>query len=297
VFSGFWSFLLAIYWGIAGVLLLLALLRPKHWLSRVVGASIVIAVFGTYPAKLKYDEWRFRQYRDAAAAHFQKRCSENAGEHISRVIERVDGLFIAKPRIRADENSLRDQFWMGDPYGYSDYEADHPADTYLYDRSGETITSKRITPIKGFKFVEMANPAYSPGSSTAKYLRYSLKVVAAREGDNIVTRPRPVPEAVDTLKSRFAITWADISTREDREFWIAGGSLKIIDLRTNETVAERIGYVVDPYLGRSRHGRVIWLHVNHVPGVFCPAFETDFHKNKEFIAKVLHSSRGDGDGK
>ena len=45
--------------------------------------------------------------------------------------------------------------------------------------------------------------------------------------------------------TRYGVTYDDISTREEREYWIAGSSLKVIDLKTNEVIAERIGYMMD----------------------------------------------------
>ena len=44
---------------------------------------------------------------------------------------------------------------------------------------------------------------------------------------------------------RYGITYNDISTPEDRAVWIAGSSLKVIDLETKEVIAERIGYLFD----------------------------------------------------
>jgi hypothetical protein len=52
-----------------------------------------------------------------------------------------------------------------------------------------------------------------------------------------VPRSRPHP--------RYGVTYDDISTREERDYWIAGSSLKVIDLQTNEVMAERIGYMMD----------------------------------------------------
>jgi hypothetical protein len=289
------SLVLFVYW-VAGLFLLaVAIKLAKTWLSRAVAVAAVVLIFSYYPVKRELQEREDRRFRDAAGAHFKKQCEEKAGERISRVVDNVDGIFLVKPRVKASEESLRDQFWMGDPYGYSDYEAANPADTYLYGRSGETISERRITPIKGFKFVEMPNPEYTSNGQQRKYLRYTLKNIPVREGDRVVVKPRPVPQAVNSLKSRFAITWEDISTRDDREFWVAGGSLRIIDLQTNETIAERIGYVIDPQLGFGRQRRLVWIHVNFRRGAFCPTFETDFHKNKEFVGKVLRGSREGND--
>jgi hypothetical protein len=96
----------------------------------------------------------FATYRNAAWAHYRKRCTENARETVNRVVENVDSLFLIRPRQRPSEEDLADQSWMGDPYGYSSYEVNHPAATYLFDRSGKTISGQSLTPIKGFKYVE-----------------------------------------------------------------------------------------------------------------------------------------------
>jgi hypothetical protein len=58
---------------------------------------------------------------------------------------------------------------------------------------------------------------------------------------------------------RFGVTYDDISTREEREYWIAGSSLRLIDLHTNEVIAERVGYMVDWAQGSQMGGRSPWL--------------------------------------
>lgn len=55
------------------------------------------------------------------------------------------------------------------------------------------------------------------------------------------------------------MTYDDISTREERDYWIAGSSLKVIDLETDEVIAERIGYMVDWAQGVRVGGRSPWL--------------------------------------
>ena len=63
--------------------------------------------------------------------------------------------------------------------------------------------------------------------------------------------PSPAP--------RYGVTYDDISTREERDYWIAGSWLKVIDLKTNEVVAERIGYMMDRGQGNTSGGRAPWL--------------------------------------
>ena len=64
----------------------------------------------------------------------------------------------------------------------------------------------------------------------------------------------------------------DISTHEDRQHWIAGSSLKVIDLETDDVIAERIGYMVDRAQGSRAGNRSPWLFAADTA---CP----DFHRN------------------
>ena len=69
---------------------------------------------------------------------------------------------------------------------------------------------------------------------------------------------------------RYGITYDDISTREEREYWIAGSSLKVIDLKTNEVIAERVGYMMDRGQGNTSGGRSPWLMAANFA---CPSFQ------------------------
>jgi hypothetical protein len=188
---------------------------------------------------------------------------------------------------------------MGDPYGYSNFEGLFPIRTYLFDRSGKTITDIRFTPIKGYRFVETPNPDYQEGRSNSPYLRYKLEKVRVRNTvtKNFEARIEPRAIAVDARSSRYGVTWKDISTREDRAFWIAGGRLTIFDLQTNAILGERIGYVIDPQFGSTAQGRRPWLAVSRTKSAFCPRFEKSSDRNKEFVAKVLLPAPGGHSGR
>jgi hypothetical protein len=86
---------------------------------------------------------------------------------------------------------------------------------------------------------------------------------------------------------RYGVTYDDISTREEREYWIAGSSLKVVDLQTNEVIAERIGYMVDWAQGNSSGGRSPWLRAANNA---CP----DFYRNRSSVSSEerRHSSSG-----
>jgi hypothetical protein len=273
-----------------------------------VAAATVLVAFGILPAIAvqqtlaqeraeaagKAEEQR---YREVAWAHFRKRCKEDAKETINRIIENVEAIFLIKPREKPSERDLANQYWMGDPYGYSSYEANHPVGTYLFDRSGKTISGRKLSPIKGYKYVELSNPSYQQ-SRGPRYLRYKLEKVAIANSvtKELESRLQPRSVEVDTLLSRYGITWEDISTREDRKYWVAGGKLTILDLQTREVIGERIGYVIDPQFGSDYQGRRAWLAVGFVSDAFCPKFENRFDRNKEFVAKVLRATAGGSDG-
>lgn len=135
-----------------------------------------------------------------------------------------------------------------------------------------------------------AAPDKEPDSAMHGY-RY---VVAKDVNDGQLYRldksppPNPLP--------RYGVIWDDISTREEREHWIAGCSLKVIDLQTNQVIAERVGYMVDWAQGSRAGNRSPWLFAADtacpafrdpsVPRVQ-PAFSAQGGQTYRFVSKVL----------
>jgi hypothetical protein len=96
---------------------------------------------------------------------------------------------------------------------------------------------------------------------------------------------------------RYGVTYDDISTREERDYWIAGSSLKVINLETNEVMAERIGYMMDRGQGNDSSGRSPWLSAaDHAcprfgpkeTGRGIPRFFYQARQTRNFVEKVLH---------
>jgi hypothetical protein len=75
---------------------------------------------------------------------------------------------------------------------------------------------------------------------------------------------------IEKFSARYGITWEDISAREDREQWIAGGSIKVINLQNNELIAERVGYMMDRGLGSTAGFRSPWAYARDMA---CPPFK------------------------
>ena len=218
----------------------------------------------------------FAKYREAARAHFQKRCKENAGEKIHRTIEDVEGIFLAKPRKRPTELDLKDQHWMGDPYGIVLYP---PAEIsrYLSYLDDNDISTTKRTLRPGYAFVEV------PSANGSEFIRHRLGG----------TRDKTASERSVVRQSRYAVIRDDISTREDRTYWVGGGRLAVVDLSTNEVLGERIGYVLEPGFGSTAGARRPWLFAE---GVACPTIKRNVAIDRLFVQKILRPSRAPDTG-
>ncbi len=227
-----------------------------------------------------------------AEAMFQERC-KTAGEKIYRTVENVEGVFLLK--LRPNEINFDDQFLMDDPFG-SDLGGDGYIKKFLLGRNAVgSITDTNIVR-NGYRFVEAVNPKdgnrYRYSGSTREVSHISSILMGGDGKTTFLTRDFVLDKYLSPGESpRYGVTYDDISTREDREYWIAGGSLKIVDLETNEVIAERIGYMMDRGQGNTSGGRSPWLLA---PAHACPSFPTTpggrpfkLNQTRDFVEKVL----------
>ena len=218
-----------------------------------------------------------------AEAMFAERCKKS-GEFIHRTAENVEGIFLMK--IRPAEVNRGDQYKMDDPFG-KDLRGDGYIETFIQGQFWATHTYGTTKPPleapptpTGYRYVEALDP------KDGKRYRYtgSMKVVG-RKNPNTPNHQVELARnpnfdlnnyafVLDKVPAtgpmpRYGVTYDDISTREERDYWIAGSSLKVIDLQTNEVMAERIGYMMDRGQGDRNGGRAPWLFAaDHA----CPAF-------------------------
>lgn len=234
-----------------------------------------------------------------AEAMFQERCKK-AGEFIHRTAENVEGIFLVK--LRPSQKNFAEQYSLYDPYG-DDVGSDGYIQNFLRGRTAKgSISSEADVVTPGYRYVEAIDP------KDRKRYRYtgSMKVVGRKDpntpnnqisikhnpnfdlniyefGLDRVPAPGPMP--------RYGVTYDDISTREERDYWIAGSSLKVIDLKTNEVMGERIGYMMDRGQGNISGGRSPWLVAARYA---CPNFPVapggnpvQFHQTRNFVEKVI----------
>ena len=200
-----------------------------------------------------------------AEAMFQERCKKS-GEFIHRTAENVEGILLMK--LRPNEINRGDQYKMDDPYG-----RDLGGEGYIqsFVRGFETRQAQFSpgSPTRlGYLYVDILDPSdgkrwrhtgriEEPWQTNKHFLKGYTRFVLDK-----VPGPDPAP--------RYGVTYDDISTREERDYWIAGSSLKVIDLKTNEMMAERIGYMMDRGQGNTSGGRAPWLlAADHA----CPSYQ------------------------
>ena len=197
---------------------------------------------------------------------FQERCKKS-GEFIHRTAENVEGVLLLKMR---GQTSRGDQYKMDDPYGH-DSADDEYLKSFLYGRNekGSLIVEGPVAS-KGYRYIDVIDPKdgerhrYTGGMKAVGKkdpTAYNVKLAISKDPNydlNIyryvldkIPAPGPAPH--------YGVTYDDISTREERDYWIAGSSLKVIDLKTNEVMAERIGYMMDRGQGNNSGGRAPWL--------------------------------------
>lgn len=272
------------YWVFVAVLIYFALRLPKNKPIKFISVVIVLVVFSVMPVRTGWQAYQARKTLNTAMARFEMRC-KTAGEKILRRVDNVDGIFLMKIR-REDTNDRQpSQFKLDDPYG-KDFSGDAYIKSFLRDVTDVAWPGGNI--LHGFQYVEAVDPEdgkryrfkgwvdevwkRNPERYAKNYTIFKLEKTPARQ---------PFP--------RYGVTYDDISSKEDRNYWIAGSSLRVIDLQTNEVIAERIGYMIDKGQGSKAGFRDPWLFAT---ANACPSFPyldttIQIQQTRRFVEKVL----------
>ncbi len=198
-----------------------------------------------------------------AQAIFDERCKK-AGVTIHRTVDDVEGIFLMK--VRPEGINYGNQFKLDDPYG-----SDLGGDGYImsftrgsFQANTSGTPAKGSPPRLGYPYVEAIDPEdgkrYRYTGSVKDVVKTS-SIIGGGDGRTKFTIREFTLDRVPATgeKPRYGLTYKDISTHKDREYWIAGSSLRVIDLKINEVIAERIGYMMDYGQGSRAGGRAPWL--------------------------------------
>jgi hypothetical protein len=285
-----------LYWLLAAGALWFALRSPKGRRNKLLAVLFVTVLFGYVPASVGWREYQARGRLNASMKLFAERC-KTAGEKITQTIENVDGVVWMKWREKYGNEDDADQWKLDDPYG-RDCGLEGCIRQLLRVSGGREVSPMLAKQHSlGYRFVETVDPRDSSSyrySAVAKPIKgnrqeYELSVKATGFGgvdDSFIALERA---SIPAVRTRYGIKWDDISTPEDREHWIAGGSLKVIDLQTNEVIGQRVGYIIDPGQGSTAGSRSPWGWAKaHAPS--CPAVHAT---TLEFAVRVIKPTEGE----
>jgi len=231
--------------------------------------SFLVLLLATWPFSSSDADARSS---NAAHALFQQRCL-SAGQRIHKTVKDVDGVFLLK--LRPSAQNFGNQFRLDDPYG-RDYVEDGYIESFLrahHELHAEVarLKNRAHTPREqvGYEFVEAGSPKDGKRHRYTAFIDQPGKTVPQYVIDYL--RVQLASSPASGAPPRYGVTYDDISTTEDRQHWIAGSSLRVLDLSTGEVIAERIGYMMDPGQGNNSAGRSPWLiAASHA----CPAFKS-----------------------
>ena len=304
-----------LYWLIACAILGVAWWLPKVLWQKIVAVAIAVAaVYLVFvrpvQARLLAQQQRHQESNaklDEAMTLFKKRC-ESAGEKIARTVENVDGVVWMKWREPiSNADNFADQFKLNDPYGQDCGAADCLLRLLRVPKGMEEFSAEAARHIFGYRYVESFDPTdqlrYRYVGTLRPHPNWTHDKISQRKQetgrdlsrDSYTFQLTKAP--VEKFDARYGITWDDLSTREDRQHWIAGSSLKVVDLQTNEVIAERIGYMIDQGQGSQAGFRSPWLYAEYTA---CPAFDVSesrspikASRSRKFVQRVLKSTQGE----
>jgi hypothetical protein len=286
----------AVYWMITAAAVWWAWKRAASRQNAMKRVLAVLLVFGIGPAVF-FLNTAPSQHKKAMAL-FAERC-KSSGETIKRFVENVDGVVWMKWREPySNAGNFAEQFKLNDPFGRDCGAESCIADLLRVSRGMELNPQQTKLHSKGYRFVETIDPADGKPYRYIAQLAHSWSEEGVerhkRETGTDVPmhsyRVRLVREQIEAFTARYGLVWEDISTSEDRKHWIAGGRLRIVDLSSNETLAERLGYMIDQGQGSEEGGRSPWLFARSTA---CPALvdrdgeRTEVGFTSRFALRVL----------
>ncbi|UXH79791.1 hypothetical protein [Roseateles amylovorans] len=221
-----------------------------------------------------------------------ERCAK-AGERIYRTVEGVEGVVLLKQRIKVVD--FVDQYALNDPYGRDAF-GDGYIHSFLRGNVGPYWVARPGWPQRqGYRFVEALDV------ESGKWYRYTGQV-EVKQGSSYPLKPQDwkfdvfkVP--INWPTGKYGVAYEDISTKEERDLWIAGSRLYVIDIASGEILGERVGYMVDLSQGSLAMGRQPWLYAANNA---CPSFDRfpgakgerrgssmQIRQTSDFVEKIL----------
>lgn len=192
-----------------------------------------------------------------ARQYFHHLCATEAGEWVFKRVEKVDGLYFARPQKEPTSDLMADPYGPEMPWIQRRFMLQ--ADT-LHDQGSAFIEQPR----SNYRFVEQPRrPTEWQSSIQAPYVRlFGYTRERARDQSGRLTdhfrQETPMQViGIPELTARYGYTWRGLKREQDREHGIAGGELLIYEVGTGEVLAVRRQFLI---AGRNKRGkgRAMW---------------------------------------
>lgn len=147
-------------------------------------------------------------------------------------------------------------------------------------------TGSRYPLKRGYRFVEFISP------EDGRRIRAQLD--AYPPGTNLWVKSPKLTFATSSA-TQYALDYEDIVNPLDRQLWVAGTVLKVIDKQTGEVIAQFTRYVWDSGFGASTTGRWPWQHAGSSGSTqTCPSIAGAVQDiSRKFVDTVLIPKQGD----
>ena len=276
------------YWGPMLLLMAFALWAVWKWLpfGKAAKAVAALAVLVAVPAlfilpllqvvkadKKKEDE--YQQRYQAAKAVFDRQC-QNAGEKIYRTVDNVEGIMLLRVREKYLNKNGYDPMWDDAAALSGSFPTDGVEEYYINDFlqfstgrglavEGNLLPHNKYLP--RYRYVDVLQP---DGKSVIRY----------RGGWDIGRKPLN-EEANPKQPARYAFTYENNVDPELRKLWIAGTTLKVLDLKTGELLAEKTVYAFETKFGGTANHTTPWSLA-----IKCPS-DRSLQLSRYFVERVL----------
>lgn len=227
-----------------------------------------------------------------AEAIYNNACKTIAGEKIYKTVPNVEGILLMKVRPHATDREYSDPYWPGAAFAIEDYGDSYIMSFLGYEHSSsqksEPVTRERrgyinpdydpknVSNLPGYRWVDVVD------EQDGKRYRYKLtkKLVGRldpnshnvqvdlRRNPNMdlnvyrtVLDRQPAPDPAP----RYAVTYEDHVKPEERDIWVASGTVKVLDLKTQEVLGEMVRYAMSYVHVASSRTTGPWLTEYYCP--------------------------------
>ncbi len=259
-----------------------------------IGLALLFALSGCGSHSATKQDNILYQQREA---EFNQLCRTKAGYKINRVVTEVEGIRLLKVRHRIQDGNM---FAPGAAFGLEAKE-DGYISNFLTNRYPSTVAdnSYDVNPsihadgMPGFRYVDVLD------DKDGKYYRYTMSQKVVGQADvNAPMVKKALAEnpntdlniyrwGLDRVPSpqplaRYAVTFEDSVIPEERAKGFASSKVIVLDMQTNEVLAEMVRYVWGPSQPTSYTPNP-WLTTDKCPGVAVGASAA----TRQFIDRVL----------